>query len=154
MDPAAAANLRSDLVALIGALGARSVEVAPADHDALVAVTSHLPQALAVTLGARLAATGAADPRAFAVCGPGIASMLRLARSPVDLWSAIFAANAVPLAAELRAFAQALDAAADGLEQGDVARLASYFADAGGAVAALERTEGPERSSPYAVPTR
>jgi prephenate dehydrogenase len=130
------------------------VALAPADHDRLVAVTSHLPQALAVTLGARLAATGAADPRAYAVCGPGIASMLRLARSPVDLWSAIFSANAAPLAVELRALALALEAAARALDEGDVGTLASYFADAGSAVAALEQTDGPQRFSPYAVPTR
>jgi prephenate dehydrogenase len=153
-DPAGAPAARELLLGLIAALGARAVALAPADHDRLVAVTSHLPQALAVALGARLAATGAADARAYDVCGPGIASMLRLARSPLDLWSTIFSANAEPLAAELRALALALEAVARALDEGDVATLASYFADAGSAVAALERTDGPQRSSPYAVPTR
>jgi prephenate dehydrogenase len=154
VDPAAPAAARTELAGLIAELGAREVPLAPADHDRLVAVTSHLPQALAVALGARLAAAGDADPRAYAVCGPGIASMLRLARSPVDLWSSIFAANAAPLAGELRALARALDAAAGALDDGDAGTLASFFADAGRAVEAMERTEGPERSSPYAVPTR
>jgi prephenate dehydrogenase len=154
LDPAAPAAARAELTGLIAAFGAHAVALAPDDHDRLVAVTSHLPQALAVALGARLAAAADADPRAYAVCGPGIASMLRLARSPVDLWSAIFAANAAPLAGELRALAHALDAAAVALEKGDVGTLASYFADAGRAVEAMERSEGPDRSSPYAVPTR
>jgi prephenate dehydrogenase len=154
VDPAAAAEPRAALAALIAELGARVVELAPADHDRLVAVTSHLPQALAVVLGARLGAVGAADPRAYAVCGPGIASMLRLARSPVELWSAIFAHNAAPLAAELRSLGSALQSAAAALDEGDVGTLVSYFADAGSAVAALERTDDPDRSPPYAVPTR
>ncbi len=154
VDPAASAESRAALAALIAELGARVVELAPADHDRLVAVTSHLPQALAVVLGARLGAVAAADPRAYEVCGPGIASMLRLARSPVELWSAIFAANAAPLAAELRSLGSALQSAAAALDEGEVGTLVSYFADAGSAVAALERTDDPDRSSPYAVPTR
>ena len=154
VDPAAAAAPRAALEALIASFGGVAVTVAPVDHDRLVALTSHLPQALAVALGTRLSVAGAADARAFDLCGPGMASMLRLARSPVDLWSAIFAANAAPLAAELRSLATMLDAAAQALEQGEVGTLMSYFADAGPAVAALERSADAERSSPYAVPTR
>ena len=154
VDPAAGPAPRATLEALIASFGAVAVGVAPADHDRLVALTSHLPQALAVALGARLSAAGAADGRAFDLCGPGMASMLRLARSPVDLWSAIFAANAAPLAAELRSLAAALDAAANALDQGEVGTLMSYFADAGPAVAAMERSDDRDRSSPYAVLTR
>ena len=154
VDPAAHDGARCTLAALIETLGARVVELAPADHDRLVALTSHLPQALAVALGARLAAVAAGDPRAYDVCGPGIASMLRLAHSPVDLWSTIFAANGGALAAELRSVATALDAAAAALEQGEVGTLVSYFADAGSAVEALEASETPGRLSPFAIPTR
>ncbi len=154
VDPAGAIEPRALLDTLIAALGARAVAVTPADHDRLVALTSHLPQALAVALGARLAAAGALDAQAYELCGPGIRSMLRLAHSPADVWSAIFAANAAPVAAELRSLASELSAAASALEQGEVGALMSYFADAGPAVAALERSTAPERSSPYAVPTR
>jgi prephenate dehydrogenase len=153
VDPAAAPEPRAALDALIATLGARSVGVAPSDHDRLVAMTSHLPQALAVALGARLAAAGA-DPRAYDLCGPGIMSMLRLARSPEPLWAEIFSANAAPLANELRSLADVLAAAADALEQGEVGTLVSYFADASTAVSALERSGRAERSLPYAVPTR
>jgi prephenate dehydrogenase len=137
VDPAAAAEPRARLAALIALLGAHVVEIGATDHDRLVALTSHLPQALSVALGAQLAATGRADPRAYALCGPGMASMLRLARSPAPLWSAIFAANAAPVAAEMRSLAHALESAANALDQGDVGTLLSYFADAGTAVAAL-----------------
>jgi prephenate dehydrogenase len=133
-DPAAGAELGS----LIATLGARVVELDPAEHDRLVAATSHLPQLLSVVLGARLAAVAANDRRAYALCGPGMESMLRLARSPVGLWAPIARANAGPLAAEVRAAAQALAALADQLDQGEVEALTSYFARAGRAVEELE----------------
>ncbi len=154
VDPAAAPAARERLGRLIAQLGARVVELGPVDHDRLVALTSHVPQALAVALGAQLAAAAARDPRAYAVCGPGMASMLRLARSPAELWATIFAANAAPVAAELRSLARALDAAADALDQGEVGTLLSYFAASGPAVDALERTGPDDRSTPYALPTR
>ncbi len=155
VDPSAAAGPRATLAGLVAALGARVVAVGPADHDRLVALTSHLPQALAVALGARLAAAAVSDPYVYDLCGPGMSSMLRLARSPAGLWSAIFAANAAPVAAELRSLAGALEAAAASLEQGEVGTVLSYFADAGSAVAALDGAEAPpDRSPPLAVPTR
>jgi prephenate dehydrogenase len=143
VDPAASAEPRARLGRLIAACGAHVVSIAPADHDRLVALTSHLPQALAVTLGAQLAARMAGDPRAAAVCGPGMGSMLRLARSPAALWESIFRANAGPLALEVRALAERLAAAASDLERGEVGTLMSYFADAGAAVAALDRPSPP-----------
>jgi prephenate dehydrogenase len=154
VDPAAAAAPRAVLGELIVTLGARTVEIAPAEHDRVIAVTSHLPQALAVALGARLAAAAADDPRAYELCGPGMGSMLRLARSPADLWAEIFSANGAAIANELRALARSLADAATSLDQGEVGTLVSYFSASGSAVSALERSGGPDRSPPYAVPTR
>jgi prephenate dehydrogenase len=125
-DPA----LRERLAAFVTALGAQPLTLASADHDRLVALTSHLPQLLSVVLGARLAAAGADDPRAYSVCGPGMDSMLRLARSPVTMWSEITAANAGPVAEELRITARALEALADGLAAGTPDLLAAPFAAA------------------------
>lgn len=133
-----AAVARAELVELIESLGARAVELDPAEHDRLVATTSHLPQLLSIVLGARLGEVAASDPRAYELCGPGIASMLRLARSPAGLWAAIARANAGPLAAELRAVAAALESLARELDRAEVAGLTSYFAEAGRAVDALE----------------
>ena len=154
VDSGADVGARGDVLSLIESFGARVVEMSPADHDRLVALTSHLPQALAVALGARIEHAAADDPRTYDVCGPGIASMLRLARSPADLWAAIFRANAAPLSAELRSLARALESAADALDEGEVGALMSYFADAGTAVAGMERVDSADRSTTYAVPTR
>lgn len=145
--PGADLQARALLLALIAACGARPYELDPAEHDRLVATTSHLPQVLSVVLAARLAAAAASDPRAYELCGTGMESMLRLSRSPAGLWAGIALANAGPLGAELRAAARALDAVADGLAAGDSAALTSYFAAAREAAVGRERAVAPARSS-------
>lgn len=128
---------RAQLQALVQRFGGRPVAIDPAEHDRLVAVSSHLPQILSVVLGARLAEAGADDGRAFALCGPGMASMLRLARSPVELWTSIAAANAGPLGEELRTTARALEQIAAELDSGRTAALAATFGAARHAVSLL-----------------
>jgi prephenate dehydrogenase len=124
-------TLRAQRVrAFIDGMGATPLEIEPAAHDAIVALTSHLPQALSVALGSHVAAAAAGDPRVLALCGPGMRSMLRLARSPHAVWAPIAAANAHSLAAALRANAALLVTAAEHLEQADISPLMSYFGDA------------------------
>ncbi len=141
VEPHADPAVRAELAELIGAAGAVLHTVEAARHDELVAVLSHLPQALALLLGsvasAPFAGAGAAD--AAAIAGPGLASMLRLARSAPAVWEPIFAANAAPVARSLRAAAAAAIAAADGLDAGNPAPLMSYFAESRPALRATER---------------
>lgn len=149
-DPAAQARLAE----LVAALGARVMTLTAADHDRLVAISSHLPQLLSVALGAELAAAGDADPRVYELCGPGMESMLRLAHSDPALWVPIAGANAAALAEALEALARALHSVADDLAAGKSERLQAVFASAHRAVGALERSSGAARSQPYAVPKR
>ena len=122
-NPALAVRAR----AFLAAMGARPLEIDALRHDAIVALTSHLPQALSVALGAELARAMQNDPQVRELCGPGMMSMLRLARSPEAIWLPIVRANAGPLGRQLRSIARALVAAADGLDIGDSAPLMSYF---------------------------
>ncbi len=148
LDPA----VQTRLEALVTALGARPLIVTAADHDRLVAVSSHLPQMLSVALGAVLAATGDADGRVYDLCGPGMQSMLRLAHSDAALWAGIAQANASALASALEDVASALQATAAGLQAGNIDSLLAAFEGAHRAVDALERSTGAARSLPYAVP--
>lgn len=141
--PARDAAAQARLEALIEALGARPLTIDAGEHDRLVAVSSHLPQMLSVALGARLAASGAVDPRVYDLCGPGMTSMLRLARSDAALWGAIAQANAGTLAEALRALCDVLENTAAGLEAGDLAVLSSAFDAAHHAVDALDRKRDP-----------
>jgi prephenate dehydrogenase len=148
LDPA----VQTRLEALVTALGARPLIVTAADHDRLVAISSHLPQMLSVALGAELAAAGDADGRVYDLCGPGMQSMLRLAHSDAALWGEIAQANATALAGALEALASTLLATAAGLQAGNIDSLLAAFEGAHRAIDALEGSSDAARSLPYAVP--
>lgn len=105
--------------------GARTVVVDPVTHDRVLAAVSHAPQLVASALAARLAEAGAEAP---ALAGQGFRDTTRLADSDPRLWASIAAANAGPLAGELRAVAAALAATADALDTGDASAVASLVA--------------------------
>jgi prephenate dehydrogenase len=151
--PHADAGLVARVRAFIECMGARPLQIRPAEHDVIVALTSHLPQVLSVVLGAELDAAARLDGRVLDLCGPGMLSMLRLARSPESVWTPIVSANSGPIAVRLRAAARALDSAAAGLEAGESAPLMSYFASARQAADLLEeRFAHDARSSAYHLP--
>ena len=72
------------LCQFLGALGASMVSMSPDEHDAALAVTSHLPHLLAFAFWASDGAASSADrwrlPRFLAYCGsqPGIVGIMRL----------------------------------------------------------------------------
>lgn len=82
--------------AMLETMGARVSVLEPAEHDELVALSSHLPQLLSTALASALAETGA-----HRTAGPGLIDMTRLALSPFEIWSDILATNEVPVRAAL-----------------------------------------------------
>lgn len=87
----------------IGNLGARVVSVEAADHDAAIAVTSHLPQLLSSALMSFAASRDSED-----LHGPAFRDMTRVAASPEDLWVAILRDNAGNVALTLKEFIERL----------------------------------------------
>jgi prephenate dehydrogenase len=73
---------------LIQDCGASRVLVDPAEHDAALALTSHVPQLLSTALAAALAGV---DIETFG--GSGLDTFLRLAGSDVSVWAPILEAN-------------------------------------------------------------
>ncbi len=134
-DPVAAEPARALALELIAALGARPVPMAAAEHDRLIALTSHLPQLLAVALGRQLAAR-LDEPGVLELCGPGIASMTRLGASPWPMWNGIFAENGPAVAQEVRTLNSILSEAANALDGDSAESLEALFAQAAGFVAA------------------
>jgi len=114
----------------VRALGAAPVRVDAAEHDRVLALTSHLPHALANAL--ILAA--ARDESALAYAGASFREMTRVAGANPAVWSDIFLENRDELDAALTAFREALDA----LAGADRIRLESSIADAAEARAKLE----------------
>ena len=78
-------------------IGALPAAMAPAIHDALVALTSHLPQVTSAALVRTLRRTGNMTGLLAQGAGPGLKDMSRLAASPSDLWFDILTLNAEKL---------------------------------------------------------
>jgi prephenate dehydrogenase len=98
-------------VEFIGAFGAIPMEADAAEHDRIVAFTSHLPQIVANCFAARL------SEEVTAFMGPTAKELQRLSRSSDAMWRDIFQANHENIARELRVLARDLDETASALER-------------------------------------
>ena len=76
---------------VIYSLGVMVVEMSPQEHDATLALTSHLPQLLSTALAATLSRDK--THRVTEVFGTGLLDMTRLALSSSELWSSILGTN-------------------------------------------------------------
>jgi len=135
-DTAASPDLAARARAFIASMGARPMAIDSHEHDRIVALTSHLPQVVAVALGARLG-EHVDEPGVAALCGTGMASMLRLGSSGWHVWRAILAANGRPVAQEVRALANVLFSLAENLDADRLDELGTIFAASADAVARL-----------------
>lgn len=123
-DPAATARV----TALWQEVGARVLSMSPEQHDAALALTSHLPQMLAYTLMGQFAETPG-TPLAPLV-GSGFRSMTRLAGSDPVMWRDVSLANRAQLSLALRRYLERLGELAAAVDAGDAARLEKLFAAA------------------------
>lgn len=110
---------------LVAECRATAVVMTAAEHDRAVAVTSHLPQALASALAGQLENE---DDHVLALAGQGLRDMTRIATSDSDLWADILVGNAGAVADVLDRFATRLREVSDGLRghalaAADVARV-------------------------------
>lgn len=108
-------------------VGARTETIDAAEHDRLLAWSSHLPQAVSSALAGAL--TRAGVPRE--ALGPGGRGVVRLAGSSPAMWAEIAADNADRLAPALAAVEAELRALRGAVEAGEVDRMRDWFAAAG-----------------------
>ena len=92
--------------------GAVPVDIGTADHDAAVALISHLPQVVATTVAGLLAD---APDTYLALSGQGVRDVTRIAAGDPELWTQILSSNAGAVAGLARDTAAALTALADDL---------------------------------------
>jgi len=101
--------------------------MSPSEHDARVAVASHLPQLVATALsGAALDA----DDRIGGVldlAAGGFRDTTRVARSPLNLWNDIFLTNAVEIRSAILILRESLDDLERSLQREDRAAIARAF---------------------------
>ena len=122
----------------VGSLGARPVRIEAAAHDRLLALTSHLPHALANLLMLRVAAAAVDDEAPLAFAGASLREMTRVAGANAAVWSDIFLENADELGVALDGFRQSLDVLERALAGGDRGELESSIAEAAAARARME----------------
>ncbi len=102
-------------------LGATVVEVDPIVHDHQLALTSHLPHAVASALASTV------SPELFSMAAGAYRDGTRVADADASLWSGIFLDNRRSLLEALSAFEAELKAFREALEAGNQEQLASWW---------------------------
>src|SRR5262249_13150167 len=105
-------------------LGSRVLRMSPAEHDRILASTSHLPHAAAAALA------GITPPDWLHLTAGGFRDTTRIAAGDPALWAAIFPANREGVLDALNQYAARLDTFRKLLEAGDGAGLVRWLAEA------------------------
>ncbi len=103
------------------ALGANVRTMKPAEHDAALAITSHLPHIAAVALAA------ATPTELLPLTAGGWRDTTRVAAADPELWQAIFTANREHVLEAIDLLDQSLASLRESLEQGDNETLRSIL---------------------------
>jgi len=131
---------------LILDLGAVPIEMTAEEHDASVALVSHVPQVVASLLASRLA-DGSAT--ALGLSGQGLRDTTRIASSDAALWVQILGANASRVVPILRAMRADLDDVIGALDdvdaQGARLRVAERIHAGNAGVARIPGKHGQDR---------
>ena len=116
----------------VGDLGATPVAVDPGAHDRLVALTSHLPHALANLLVNQAGAGRVDGHDPLAAAGGSLRDMTRVAGANPRIWVDIFLDNAEQLRAALGEYRRRVEQLEQALEVGDGGFLARWIGEAAG----------------------
>jgi prephenate dehydrogenase len=114
------------------ALGATPVAVDPGAHDRLVALTSHLPHALANLLLNQAGAARVDGHEPLAAAGGSLRDMTRVAGANPRIWVDIFLDNAEALAAALAEHRRRVGTLEAALAAGDAGAVARWIGEAAG----------------------
>ncbi len=127
-DPAAVGIIR----AMWQSTGAEVVDMEVAEHDAVLAATSHLPHVLAYTLVDALAQSDASED-IFRFAAGGFRDFTRIASSDPVMWRDISIANKKALIEAIAMFSERLDGLRHAIESEDAEGLLEIFSRAKGA---------------------
>jgi prephenate dehydrogenase len=121
-----------DLHRLLAALGATPVAIDAGVHDRLLAVTSHLPHALANLLVVQAGESRIDGHDPLTAIGGSFRDMTRVAGANPRIWVDIFLDNREALASVLREHQRSLAEVLTALEAGDAGYLARWIGQASG----------------------
>jgi prephenate dehydrogenase len=103
--------------------GSRVIQMDAAQHDRILAATSHLPHVVAAALVLSAGGNGL-------FCGSGFRDTTRIADGSPQVWSDIVLTNGPALKAALERFRENLDRLGALIDEGDGRKLAGWFAAA------------------------
>jgi prephenate dehydrogenase len=117
---------------LVASLGARPVAIDPSAHDRLVAVTSHLPHALANVLLNQAGASRVEGHDPLAAAGGSLRDMTRIAGANPRIWVDILLDNRDALVGALAEHRRRVEQLEAALAGGDAGYLARWIGEASG----------------------
>jgi len=121
------AEARQAALGLWQAVGCRTAEMTPEEHDEVIARVSHLPHAVAAAL---VAAINVRVPDAGATAGGGYRDTTRVAAGPAGMWTEILLENREPLLAGMDELAASLETMKNLIKAGDSEALEAFLANA------------------------
>jgi prephenate dehydrogenase len=116
----------------VASLGAVPIAVDPRAHDRLVALTSHLPHALANVLLNQAGTARIDGHEPLATAGGSLRDMTRVAGANPRIWVDIFLDNAEAVAGALAEHRTRVEQVERALAEGDAGFLARWIAEASG----------------------
>jgi prephenate dehydrogenase len=116
----------------VSSLGATPVAVDPQAHDRLVAITSHLPHALANLLVNQAGAGKIEGHEPLAAAGGSLRDMTRVAGANPRIWVDIFLDNAARLRESLAEHRRRVEQLEAALDSGDAGFIARWIGEAAG----------------------
>ncbi len=111
-------------------LGARVEVMSPQEHDAAVAVISHLPHAISAALLHLAADTQRRTGKTFRLAAGSFRDLTRISDSPPELWSDICATNSDFIVHTIMGLREVLDTLASALKAEDDALVQGFFEEA------------------------
>jgi prephenate dehydrogenase len=120
------------LHAFVASLGAVPVAVDPVAHDRLLAITSHMPHALANLILNQAGAVRIDGHEPLATAGGSLRDMTRVAGANPRIWVDIFLENAEAVRATLAEHRRRVDELERALDSGDPGWLARWIGEAAG----------------------
>jgi prephenate dehydrogenase len=120
-----------ELHGFVASLGAVPVAIDPAAHDRLLALTSHLPHALANVVLNHAGSLRVHGHEPLAAAGGSLRDMTRVAGANPRIWIDIFLDNAEELRAALAEHRRRVEELEHALASGDAGWLARWIGEAG-----------------------